>query len=215
MKVLSIMFLLLLGSYSVASQIMIRTELVSAMPVVVNGKLVKPKGKSFICFPENGRACELQPGRLPDITYGALGTKEEPDWFVVTGTYPIRTKMINIGPHSWQDNNNWRDDAGILPIEPYPELKPGESRKTLVKFVADESVVVSSLIAVAEASGERAYLRPGKIVETSSDILKVLEGYMYLLYVRDNIYGYRVLLRVDKVNPGKSISVSWKALLPQ
>ena len=203
MKVLSIMFLLLLGSYSVASQII--TELVSAMPVVVNGKLVKPKGKSSISFPENGTSDRLQ-GRLPDLTYGSLGTKDEPDWFVVTGTYPNRTKMINLGPHRWENQ------IGFPPLEPYGELKPGESRQATVEFEIDDSIAVSSLISVAEATNGRTFMRPGKIVRTSSDIVKVIEGNMYLIRVRDNMYDFKVLLRVDKLSPGKSVTFSWRQL---
>lgn len=190
-----------------SAQTVVRTAVLTSLTPSTDarGRLVANKGQHSICFRENGAPCGNRP---PDLLYGFMGTFDEPDWFMNSGEYPVRTKMRNLGPHKWEDK------IELPTLEPYPELKPSESRETTVEFAVEDStnLPVSSTVGI---SNDRVFIPPRKILNTSDNIHKVIEGNMYLIRVRDNLYDFKVLMRVDKVNRGKSVSISWKALLPQ
>lgn len=181
----------------ISAQTDVRTAiLTSSIPRVdARGKLSRSIGKNSICFPENGKICGKRP---PDLIYGFMQVGDDLDWFMVGIEKPIRTKMVSLGAHSWEDRIN-------LPVlEPYPELKNGENREQpdiefAVQSNSEEKTLLGSTL-----------VKPGKILKTSSEILKAIEGHMYLLRVRDKLYDFYVLMRVDKTIPGKSVTISWK-----
>jgi hypothetical protein len=161
----------------------------------------------YICFAEQGRPCGKRP---PDLLYGFMHAGEDLDWFMVGTQAPVRTGILNLGPHRWEDK------IGLPSLEPYPKLKPGETREATVDFAsATEETATgnsSSMSVVREEISRRSFMKPPnlKILRTSSEIVKVIEGHMYLLRVRDDVHDFYVILRVDKVVPGKSVRLSWR-----
>lgn len=153
-------------------------------------------GKYTICFPENGRKCGSRP---PDLFYGMMGTADEPDWFMVGTKSPVRTKMNVLGKYNWQDKFD------LPKVDPYPELRSGETREPNMELVYLEQ---------PDNLSGREFLKPGKVRCTSSEIVKVVEENMYLLRVKDDMYDFLVLLRVDKLVPRKSVTFSWRQLPP-
>lgn len=146
-----------------------------------------------MCFPENGRPCGKRP---PDFRYGVVQSSDEPDWFTVSTESPIRTNMIGLGAYSWEENPK-------LPnLEPYP-IGPREQK---VEFSPEEIAKPEEGI----SSSGRPLIKPAKILETNSQVVKAVEGHMYLLRVRDDIHDFYVLMRVDKIIPGKSVTITWR-----
>jgi len=166
-----------------------------------DGKIIlNREGKHYYCFQESGRDCALF-NTQPTLGYGYVNVGNEKDFFIMFPTWPNRNRIANIGPHSWAEQK-----IGLPLVEPYPEAKPGEIRPRAISIATGESKFRQEIRSIPFV------LSSGEITEMSSEIVKVIQGNMYLIRVRDNMYDFLVLLRVDHLVPGRSVTFSWRQL---
>lgn len=156
-------------------------------------------------------------GKSPDLYYGMLRKGNDWDWFRVMGE-GSRNKIRNLG------KKDWTDDFKVPVVKPYAKLKDGQQRNV---------VVGSGNSRMTNASGEpdktpRQLDRFGNTdkstilpdISRSSDtrtsgynpFVKAVAGNMYVMRVLNETNDFYVLFRVDEIERGKRVKISWKKI---
>lgn len=181
---------------------------------------------------------ERRCGGEQTISYGTrIGINES--LFNVFGGKQARTRMIEIGKYDWNDKFTvpevelWRPlgpgeqrmvtmnasgadgapgangsagmnaDPPYTPTEPRTDVRPADRVKGKDYANAPVTEQVSSVVK-----------KDGKTVRTDpyNPVVAARENYMYAVRVFDETHDYYVLVRVDQVNGGKSVVISFRKL---
>ena len=153
------------------------------------------------------------------------------DIFAISGRADSRTRMIDLGVHTWSDNFT------IPEVEPWPALKPGERRSITINTSgangrpgrnpdgSDSNKTSKHNSAYSERSDQKVdYAHAplsrqvtstisvqGKAAkpDSFSPVTEVNLGHMYLIHVVNSTDDHYVLLRVDNIVRGEKVSVSF------
>ena len=150
------------------------------------------------------------------------------DIFALSGGADSRTRMIDLGAHTWKDNFT------IPEVEPWPALKPGERRNIIVNAsgadarsgkndtrakesvnTKDKSGKVDQKVDYAHAPLDRQVTSTisvqGKAPKPDSytPTTEVKSGHMYLIHVVNSGDDHYVLLRADDIVRGEKVNVSF------
>jgi hypothetical protein len=153
------------------------------------------------------------------------------DIFAISGRAGSRTRMIDLGVHTWSDNFT------IPEVEPWPALKPGERRSITINTsgangtpgrdadTRDSNKKPKHNSGNAERSDQKVdYAHAplsrqvtstisvqGKAAkpDSFSPVTEVNLGHMYLIHVVNSSDDHYVLLRADNVVRGEKVSVSF------
>jgi hypothetical protein len=209
----------------IASQGIRKAELVS--PWIVSGtKTTYDKtiqGRSCLNLVDLEQVCN----RAETVSYGdRIG--DHWDIFAVSGSMDSRTRMIDLGAHTWKNNFT------IPEVEPWPALKPGERRNIIVNAsgadagpgkndkrakdsvnTKDKSGKVDQKVDYAHAPLDRQVTSTisvqGKAPKPDSytPTTEVKSGHMYLIHVVNSGDDHYVLLRADDIVRGEKVNVSF------
>lgn len=153
------------------------------------------------------------------------------DIFAISGRADSRTRMIDLGVHTWSDNFT------VPEVEPWPALKPGERRSITINTsgangtpgrnadARDSNKKSKHNSAYSERSDQKVdYAHAplnrqvtstisvqGKVAkpDSYSPVTEVKPGHMYLVHVVNSSDDHYVLLRADNIVRGEKVSVSF------
>lgn len=129
-----------------------------------------------------------------DLVYGNLRTGDDWNWFEVSSSKNVRSKIVNLG------KLDWTDSLTIPVIEPYRKLKEGEGRVMTVDTSGKNGNSGNSKAADASEKNE---------AKTSGGFTKAVLGNVYAARIVDGSEDFYVLFRVDALEGDKCV-ISWK-----
>lgn len=190
-------------------------------PMDANGKTLPEPWQSCFSFINENHDCSKT-----DLIYGMIRAGDDWDFFKSEGE-GARNQIVLIGEYRWTD-------SFILPtVEPYPELKEGESRKVVI--VVSGADGIQGERGRAGTPGTPGRNGDGDVVSSPVDEKKdlfldkpsfpavfqseeyvpfvaTILGNMYLMRVVDKQNDFHVLFRVEELERGKRCVISWKRL---
>lgn len=142
--------------------------------------------------------------------YGHIRAGEEWDWFQVSGSFGVRSRIVNIGKRDWSDKRPVRK------VEAFPELKPGQHRTiTVVAIGRKDDDGLPGKDADAEEptpTAVKTATKSAQLISTSGELVKAVEGNMYVIRIVDRVNDFYVLMRVDKLERGETATISWRRI---
>ncbi len=186
-----------------------------APTITLYSRIKYTDARSDLCF--NLDAGELIPeGRRCDIYYGTLRAGEDFDWFQSGTTTVNRSKIRDLGPYSWTDGFT------VPVIEPFPKLKPGETRPVIVDTSGADGA--DGLPGKPAVNGDGTLQRPIVVDRPSRAkndgtpkidpiFAKAIVGHMYVIHVIDQTADFYALFRVESLERGDKCTISWRKIL--
>ena len=139
-----------------------------------------------------------------DLRYGSLYAGEDWDWFQSSGHRGSRSVIKDLGPLTWND------DIKVSVVRPLPKLKPGETRNITVDTSGadgapgpDDGVIRMRPVNGPKNDGVR---------KIDSKFVKAIVGHMYVARIVDESNDFYALFRVEALERGDSVLVSWKII---
>jgi hypothetical protein len=167
-----------------------------------------------------------------DLRYGALYAGDELDWFESSAAQGNRSVIKDL------DNRTWTSEFEVPVVEPLPKLKPGERRQISIdtsgadgadgapgapgapgKNGADADGVVRSQPAPVPAPAGPIFATPSRPKHDGKPkvdpmFVKAIAGHMYVIHVVDDTRDFYALFRVEALQRGDQVEVSWR-LIPE
>ena len=152
-----------------------------------------------------------------DLRYGSLYAGEDRDWFQSSGHRDSRGVIKDLGPLTWDDS------IKVSVIEPRPKLKPGEQRNVTIDVSGADGADGAPGAPGADADGvvrPRPANRPPAPARKKNDgvpkidpiFVKAIIGHMYVARIVDETNDFYALFRVEAIERGDSVLVSWKVI---
>ena len=159
--------------------------------------------------PKRSEPCDLQ--------YGSLYAGDDWDWFQSSGHKDSRGVIKDLGPLTWND------DIKVSVITPRPKLKPGETRTVTIDVSGADGADGAPGAPGADADGvvrPRQNNKPPTPTRKKNDgvpkidpiFVKAIVGHMYLARIVDEVNDFYALFRVEAIERGDSVLVSWKII---
>jgi hypothetical protein len=154
-----------------------------------------------------------------DLRYGSLYAGEEWDWFQSSGHKDSRGVIKDLGPLTWNDA------IKVAVITPRPKLKPGETRTVTIDVSGADGADGAPGAPGADADGV-VRPRPANLTPTPARkkndgvpkidpiFVKAVVGHMYVARIVDETNDFYALFRVEAIERGDSVLVSWKIIEP-
>jgi hypothetical protein len=172
--------------------------------------------KSCFSFITEGISC----GKTSDIFYGITPYRTEGNWFRASGE-GTRNKIEKLG------KKNWTDKFKVPVVEPYAKLRRGLQRDAFVNAsAARKSMSISEgtrntggantfderkgVFRDSKDSSDLPELKPAANSNRYYPFEKAALGNMYVMRVVDETNDFYVLFRVDELEKGKRVKISWK-----
>ena len=179
------------------------------------GKEKNPPPRSYcLDFKTGASAKRSEPC---DLRYGSLYAGEDWDWFQSSGHKDSRSVIKDLGPLTWND------DFKVSVVTPRPKLKPGEQRTVTIDVSGADGADGAPGAPGADADGvvrPRPADRPPTQQLKKNDgipkidpiFVKAIAGHMYVARIVDEVNDFYALFRVDAIERGGSVLVSWKVI---
>lgn len=185
-------------------------------PAFMNGRPTPFNSLSCIDLISFTRACENRHA----LIFGVVIVNNDPDWFLMRSGRGDRSKVVRLGQY------NWNDKFKVPVVHPWPEdgkfPTQGPASVGVVKSDAsdgmpwgDNSPIVPSGIndrVTMRASNKKFLEARGKKKEIYAPYSRAIEGEMYVAHVVDDSTDQYFLFRVDKLESGVRVNISWKKI---
>jgi len=179
-------------------------------------------GKWCFNFITESRSCN----KVSDIYYGNKPFSKEWNWFRASGE-GTRNKIKSLGKKDWTDNFK------VPVVKPYAKLKPGLRRDAFLSVSArrgsfspsegeansggssrfnERKETFSDFKSSTNLPDLKSDSKPAGYFKNYSPFEKAVPGNMYVMRVVDENNDFYVLFRVDELEKGKRVKISWKRI---
>lgn len=178
---------------------------------------------NFQTGPSNSRRADC------DLRYGNLYAGDELDWFQSATGQGDRSVIRDLGDHGWTAK------CEVPVVDPLPKLKPGEQRHVGIDVSgadgaegapgapgapgqngADADGVVRSEPAPVSSPPTPIAVAPRPKHDGKPKIdplfVKAIAGHIYVIHVVDDTRDFYALFRVEALQRGDQVSVSWRLI---
>jgi hypothetical protein len=156
--------------------------------------------------------------KVSDIYYGNLRAGNDWDWFQVMGE-GSRNRIKSLG------KKNWTDDFKIPVVKPYAKLEAGKQRNAVLNSTALgqggqypqlPSKEPEQIDRYGNSEKSMSFPSPSSSTDVKTSdykpFIKAAAGRMYVMRVVDENNDFYVLFRVDELERGKRVKISWKRI---
>ncbi|HSE30329.1 MAG TPA: hypothetical protein VLA93_02005 [Pyrinomonadaceae bacterium] len=154
-----------------------------------------------------------------DLRYGSLYVGEDWDWFQSSADQNSRSVIKDLGALTWDE------EIKVPVVTPRPKLLPGETRKITVDTSGADGADGAPGAPGADADGvvrprqtKRAPTAERKrndgVPKIDPIYVKAIIGHMYVTRIVDEVNDFYALFRVEAIQRGDSVLVSWRIIAP-
>ena len=158
-----------------------------------------------------------------DLRYGSLYAGEDWDWFQSSGYRSSRSVIKDLGLLAWND------EFKIPVVTPFPKLSAGEERKFTVDVSGADGADGAPGAPAVNGDGTirtRPIAQPAGSINTPVKpkhdgipkidpvFVKAIVGHMYVIHVVEDSTDFYALFRVESLERGAYVRVSWKIIDP-